>query len=101
MFNANVDASDSVVHTSVPMAGTMTTLDVRINAAVNAGGSYTFFLHRNGVDTGLSCAISPAATSCTSAAVVALAAGDVVSIRAVPAGGPGGRTMRWTARFTP
>jgi hypothetical protein len=105
MFNSHSNASEAAVNVAVPVAGILSNLDVRLDGAVGAAPrSYTFNIRINGVDAGTpTCVIpGPTATSCADAVTsVAVAAGDLVSIRVVPsATAPTGRTMRWSARFS-
>jgi hypothetical protein len=104
MFNSLVNANEAFVNVAVPVAGTLSNLDVRLNGTVGAAPrSYTFNVRVNGVDVGTpTCTISGALTSCTDAVTsVAVGAGDLVSIRVVPsATAPTARMMRWSARFS-
>jgi hypothetical protein len=104
MFNSSVNATEAAVNVSIPVAGILSNLDVRLDGTAGAGArSYTFNIRINGVDTGNpSCVISGALTSCSDPLTsVAVAAGDLVSIRVVPsATAPTARPMRWSARFS-
>ena len=54
-------------------------------AAGAAGSSYTFTVRKNGTDTELTCTASATATSCSDILnSVSFAAGDTISISAVP-----------------
>jgi hypothetical protein len=104
MFNSNSSATEAAVNVAIPVAGVLSNLDVRLDGTVGAAPrSYTFNIRINGVDAGNpTCTISGASTSCTDALTsVAVAAGDLVSIRVVPsATNPTARPMRWSARFS-
>ena len=61
---------------------------VRLNAAVQASNSRTFSFARNGTKTAVSCTVSPTEGGCTSAASVAVTAGDTVQIVSEVTGSP-------------
>jgi hypothetical protein len=103
MFNSALNASNTAVEVAVPVAGSITSLDVRLNDTAGAAPrSYMFAVSVNGVASTVACSISGAATSCASANSVAVVAGDRISIQVTPSSpAPTGRTMRWSAQFTP
>src|SRR5262245_26312147 len=103
MFSSNSNASEAAVNVAVPVAGTLSNLDVRLDGAAGASTPYTFNIRINGGDAGnAACTITGAtATSCTDAVTsMAVAAGDLLSIRVVPSSNPTQRRMRWSAKFS-
>jgi hypothetical protein len=85
--------------------GTLSQLRVRLSAAAGAAGSsYTFNVRKTGVNTGVTCTISAAATSCSDTTNSAsFSAGDLITIAAVPSS-PTQPTdnldVRWTAKYS-
>jgi hypothetical protein len=102
MFQGDVNAAEALIEQVMPGAGTISTFNVRLNAAPGGSTSYTFLIRRNNADTAVTCTITGSATSCADDVNSAgFLAGDLVSVRVAPSGGPSPRQMRWTARFTP
>jgi hypothetical protein len=97
------DSTESNVQYPVPAAGTATQLRARVVNAPGGSRSWTFTLRKNGAATAVSCAITGAATTCTSANSVAFAAGDLISMHVLlsGAGNPPGTDGMWTAQFNP
>jgi hypothetical protein len=100
------DTSESVVAFPLPSTGgNLTGFQVQQRGGSNSGGgtqSYTYTLMRNGTAVaGISCQISENSTSCSSAGSIAVAAGDVVSLRAAPSGNPTARSVTWAFVITP
>jgi hypothetical protein len=105
MFNSTLNATESAVDVAIPVGGTLSNFDVRLNGAVGAAPrSYAFNIRINGQDAGNpTCTIpGPTASSCADTLTsVTVAAGDLLSIRVVPSTpAPTARTMRWSARFS-
>jgi hypothetical protein len=101
-FEGHADSSESIVEQSVPAAGSISRLFVKLTSGPGAGASYTFFVRKSGADTALACTISGTAATCSDLVnSVSFAAGDLLSVRVQPTGGPAGREMRWMAVFGP
>ena len=84
----------------VATAGTLARLRVKLDTAPGAGTSYTFALMLNGAPSALSCTVSGTSTGCTDTTnAVAVAAGDPVAIRSVPAGTPAATHVALTMTF--
>jgi len=86
-------------------AGTMAGFRAYLNNPPNNGGgtqSYTVTVRKNGADTTITCTMTEAVNTCTSASSVAFASGDLLSVRitAASTSGPvtGGR-FSWVATF--
>jgi len=72
-----------------PVAGVFANLLITGVVAPGAGKSWTFTVRKNGVDTALTVTISDTATSARdSTHTVSVAAGDSVTLQAVPSGSP-------------
>jgi hypothetical protein len=101
VFNNGIFANNEGAAAQVmPVAGTISQLNVRLSGTPGAGRQYTFFLRVNGADTSLTCIVADAATSCADTThSVAIAAGSLVSVRAFANGNPSARSMGWTALF--
>jgi hypothetical protein len=96
--------TESQAQQVVPVAGTLDNLNVRLSAAPggNANDNYTFTVRLNGVNqAALSCKIEgTTATTCTDTGAVAVTAGQLLSISAVPGNTPSAQpNARWTASF--
>lgn len=65
----------------VPIAGTISGFNVKINVAPGAGKNRTFELYKNGGATGYKVVISDSATSGSVGGTLAVSAGDYLSIR--------------------
>src|SRR5438067_684160 len=81
-------------------AGTLSHFYVRVDDAPSAG-DYTFTVRRHQTNTGVTCKISTAATSCSDITNSApFAEGDTLSISIAAASGSAGPTIiRWNARY--
>jgi hypothetical protein len=107
--NGTADASEPQVQQVVTADGTLSQFNVRLSAAAGgAGTSYTFNVRKNGVNTGVGCIITGAATSCSDTVNTAsFSTNDLISVSAVPSANPtpGQPTdnleVRWTARMAP
>jgi hypothetical protein len=83
--NGAAATAEASVQEPVAYAGTISGLRIRLSAgAGGTGTSYTFTVRKNGVNTDLTCTIVASASTCTSAASVPFAAGELFSIAAVP-----------------
>jgi hypothetical protein len=94
----------------LPVGGTLSAFHVRLRSEASAGlGTYTFTLLRDATGTGdsfsptsLSCTVSGAALGCSDTGhSETFKAGDLVVVRATPAGPVFSVQMQWTARFAP
>ena len=104
--NAGIaDATEAQVQQEMTVAGTLSQLRIRLSAAAGGGTtSYTFNVRRNGVNTGVTCTATGAATSCSDTTnSIAFSAGDRISIQAVPSATPptDNLEVRWTAKYQP
>ncbi len=97
-------ATESAMQQALPTAGTLSRLYVRLSGTAGAAGtgrSYTVTIRVNGVNTGVSCVVLETATGCSNVSnTVTLAAGDLLSVLAVPSATPTARTLRWTAQYS-
>jgi hypothetical protein len=96
--------TEATVQTPVS-AGTMSGFRGFLNDPPNNGGgtqAYVVTVRKNGVDTAITCTISEAARTCSSASSVAFLEGDLLSVRitATSTSGPvtDGR-FTWVATF--
>jgi hypothetical protein len=93
------------VKVSIPLAigGSLGNLRVKLDADADisggAGGveSYTLTVMVNGNASGVTCQVIETATTCTDTTnSIVVAAGDTVSLRAVPANTPAEPTLTWS-----
>jgi hypothetical protein len=95
-----VNTNQTTVAVPVPFGGTLANLQVRVSSSIGSGTSrsYVFTVIQNGNPTGVTCTVtSPTATSCTdNLHSVVFAAGDTISLQAVPSGNPTQRTATWS-----
>jgi hypothetical protein len=70
------------------VASTAGNLSVRIDASPGPAASRVFTLRVDGADTGVTCTIANAATTCTSAATVAIPAGSRIALENDAINGP-------------
>jgi hypothetical protein len=75
---------------------TLKTLRIVLSAAPTAGRSWVFTVRVNGVDTALTASIADAETTANVSADVEVAAGDTLTLKAVPSGGPTSSTMKFS-----
>ncbi len=81
-------AAQATAAVPVPLNGTLSNLVIRLTTAPGVGESYSFNIFVNGVDTGLECNVTEAATTCDSGPVnVEVVIGDTVSLEANPTTG--------------
>jgi hypothetical protein len=96
--------SEAGAQSFMRVAGTVSKFDVRLNAnAGPAGSSFTFTVRKNGVDTGITCTVSGATSTCSDIANNAVfAANDLISISIVPSAADPTDHLdaRWSAVFT-
>jgi hypothetical protein len=94
------NATEGNRDTVIPHALTLDQLRVVLTTAPGSGKSYAFTVMKNGAATALTCTVSGTATSAQDLAnTVSFAAGDTISLRAVPSGtptAPGGTS--WSIR---
>ncbi len=92
--------SSTESNVSVPssVSGTLGTLEVKLGAAPGSGASYTMTVMQNGTPGAVTCTVSGAtATTCTDLVdTVSIVAGDTVSLRVVPSGGPTTPVITWS-----
>jgi len=104
IFNSLSTANEDVAQQVVPVAGTLSRLEIRINGTAGGAASgrfYAFAIRRNGVNTAVGCTIFETSTSCSDATNVAtFAEGDLISVVAMPGTSPSARGMQWTAHFS-
>ena len=105
MFDSVSTATESAAQQTVPVAGALSKLRVRINGIAGAaasGRSYTLTIRKNGVNTLVGCAILETATSCSDTSnFVTFAADDLISVLVTPSvANPTARAMHWTAQFS-
>lgn len=90
------DADEIMV---LPAAGNISDLRVVLSAAPDTGKSYTFTLRSDGGDTSLSAAIEDLETSNQDTGSYAASAGELLSIKCVPAGTPDVVSAWWSFKF--
>ena len=87
----------------LPSSGTVTNLVVLLTVAPQNGAgaqSFTYTLFADGLTTGLTCAISEDATSCTDTSNTAtVSAGQTLSVQSVPANTPTVAIPTWSMVF--
>lgn len=99
---ANFVSTEASISTVMPTAGTFSNFYIRSTTAPGAGKSYTYTLRKNGADTAVTATMSDAATTATdSTNSVTYAAGDTISIKAVPTGTPTAAVVRYGFQFSP
>jgi outer membrane protein assembly factor BamB len=103
MFNSNRSAVESEVQQFMPVAGTVSNFYVILDGSPGTSRWYTFVVRKNGADTPLTCTIADTDTTGSDLTnSVSFAAGDYISIMSTPsAANPTGRSMLWTAKFSP
>lgn len=99
-------ANEGDVEQAMPVAGTVSNLFVRLNAAPGTGGdaatdSFTFTVRKNQTGTSITCTITGTTdTTCSDTTnSETFAQGDLISIETTPTNSPGGRQVRWTLKF--
>jgi hypothetical protein len=95
--------SQGSVEQRMPVGGTLDQLSIRLGSDPGNGNSWTVTVMNGTTASTVTCAISgSSASTCNDLThAVAFAAGDLISIRIVPASNPDSAgTFRWTARFT-
>jgi hypothetical protein len=106
MFDSESGANETDVQQAIPVAGSLTALNVRLDGITGppaSGDSYTITVRLNGADTGLTCTISEIARTCADLAdTITVAAGDLITIGVIPSSParPTARSLRWTALFS-
>jgi hypothetical protein len=94
----------------MPIGGTLSGFHVRLRSEASSGlGSYTFAVLRDATGTGtafvetpVKCTVSGSALGCSNTAdAQPFASGDLVVVRATPAGPVYSVQMQWTSRFAP
>jgi len=86
----------------VATPGTISRLLVKLSSAPGLGKSYTITVRKNGVDTGLTCIISGAETIGSDIVnTIPVVAGDRLSLKQTPNGGPAATHIYWSTVFEP
>lgn len=99
--NGVSNTTENLVETIVATGGTISKLRINLTAAPSTGKSFVYTLRVNGVDSALTCTVADAATTASDTThSVSVAAGDRVSIKAVPSGTPTASTVRLCVSFT-
>lgn len=84
-----------------PVAGNLSSLNVRLTGSPGDGDWYAFTLRVNGAGTNQTCTVSGAAVSCADdTGTLAVPAGGLVSIAVTEGGVPDAQLAHWTAQFT-
>jgi len=95
-------SGDTNVLQVMPTGGNISSLRIKLNAAPGAGKSYAFVLMVNNVASALTCTVSGTDTTAQDTAnVVAVVAGDTVSLRCTPTGTPQVTMARWATIWEP
>ena len=95
-------AAELNAYQTIPTAGDINDLNVRLSAAPGAGDSYTFTLMVNGAPSALAVTISGAAdTTGYESDPIAVVAGDRVSLRSEFVVAPAIVTASWSTTWTP
>src|SRR5205809_871138 len=102
--NGAANTSEALVQQEMTVAGTLSNLRIRLSAtAGGTGASYTFTVRKNATSTSVTCTITDGASTCSDATnSVTFAAGDLISIQAVPSTTvvpTDNLDVRWTARY--
>jgi hypothetical protein len=103
-FANSLSATESSVQLTVPVAGTLANLNVKIGTAAGSGNSYTFTIRKNASSqAAMSCKIEGTTpTACSSAGTAAFAAGDLLSLQVVPNSNPNNwGDAHWAVTLTP
>lgn len=93
--------TESSMYQIVSTGGSFKNLRVKLDGGPGGGASYAFTLMQNGSPTSLTCTIADTATTGSDTSnTVNVSAGDYLTIRCVPSGGPAARNAYWTFMFT-
>jgi len=88
----------------IPTDGRFYNLRVKLTGAPGAGTSYAFSVRKGLAESGITCTIADAATTCedvTNKATFLTSADDFVGFRVVPSGTPAVADARWSVMFQP
>jgi len=84
----------------IAVAGTIKNLYCLLSGTPGTGNDYAFTLMKNGEATTLTCSIADSATTGNDTThAITVAAGDLITIRAVPTSGPTARYVAWGLCF--
>ena len=100
MGGSGWNAAENQKYNVMPTGGNLGVLFVELSANIGAGASGIFTLMVNGVATGVAVTINAGGATGSDSDVVAVVAGDTVSLRATYTGTPGTPWARWTFKFT-
>jgi hypothetical protein len=99
-FFGDFSSNESDVGQVLPVSGTLSQLNVRLNGRPGNGKSYVFIVMKNGNPTIVTCAISGVSIGCADTTnSEAFAAGDTISLQSTAISDPADRVVRWTAKF--
>lgn len=99
---ANWNATEVNVSSVMPTAGVIKNLQVYSPVAPAAGKSYAYTIMKNGSTTAVTCTMANTATTASDTSnTVTYAAGDTISIQAVPTGTPTAATPRFSVQWAP
>jgi hypothetical protein len=102
MFAANMSLTEPRVQNIFPVNGTLKNFYVFLETAPGGADSWTVVVRRNSVDTGITCTITGATTSCSDLThSQAFVPGDLISIRIFQGGSPANGRLQWSALFAP
>jgi hypothetical protein len=100
----NDSTTESNVQLSVPNAGTISNLSIKLSADPGTTGvdTWRFTVRKNGVATTITCDVVADGTTCTDVAHsdATWVAGDLISIQALPVNTPSVEpTVYWSVKF--
>ncbi len=85
---------------TMSMAGTLSTLRVKLDASPGTGKSYVFTVVKNDSSTSMACTISDLNTTCTyTASTLSVATNDTLQLLCTPSGTPNSATATWSVAF--
>jgi hypothetical protein len=92
-------STEAYARQCIPTGGTIGNLFVELSAPIDVEATGIFTLMLNGNPTGVAVTITAGNSTGSDSDMVAVVAGDLVSIRSTYTGTPGTPTARWTTQF--
>lgn len=87
---AGWSSTSSSQRSPIPIAGTISNLNVRFPSPITNAGTFTITLRNQSGATALTCTIDSTGTTCESTSTVSVASGDYLEWGCVPSGSPDG-----------
>jgi hypothetical protein len=98
-FTSNTESAVSI---PMPVAGTLSNLQVRLSTAPGSGNWYQLTVRKNSVSSIISCTITDSSQiTCTDSDAVSFAAGDTISLQVVPGSNPNSAYLTWSVKLQP